>query len=247
MPFSYVADALPAKHQAHLKRAHSNHSHQQPAAPASSAATPTQATSLVGKVHQPAWSQTLASLVLLSMPGSGWASGIILNKQGFILTNAHVIQPRHASHSPSSELPHPTDVAISVRLKHAHSGGLSWHNAAVVYVFQHALDMAVIRLKACEQEALRPAQLSAGPAEPGQPVAVIGHALFSPDCQMQASITASNITQVRADAITLSASHQCCKHYSGPMHMLHITIHAHTAAASSVQISSDAAPIMLCL
>lgn len=148
--------------------------------------------------YQPTWSSTLPSIVLISMPGSGWASGIILNKQGFILTNAHVIQPRHSGSTASemSQSPCP-DPPFNVRVGSPQSGGFRWHNASVVYVFQQVLDIAVICLSSCQPDELHPAQLMTKPASAGQAIAVMGHALFSPDCQMAPSVTAGNVTQVR--------------------------------------------------
>ena len=166
--------------------------------------------------HQPSWSSALPSIALISMPGSGWASGIVLNKQGFILTNAHVIQPRHSSSTASdSAQRHSSHPHIRLRLSSAPAGGFTWCDAAVVYVFQHVLDVAVIRLSTCQPEVLQPAQLMSEAATAGEAVAVIGHALFSPDCQMEPSVTAGNITQVSPEPCPAGSSRGWAVMFSG--------------------------------
>ena len=146
----------------------------------------------------------LCSVVLISASdGSGWASGIVLSTDGLILTNAHVVQPSWSSYPQRSGSYHTVDPQaplVQVRVSSSNSSTKgSWHTAEVVYVFRHALDLAVLRLQApAASLSLRPAVLYSRELQSGQAVNVVGHALFSPQRQMQPSVTAGNITKVQA-------------------------------------------------
>lgn len=152
--------------------------------------------------HKLAWASKLCSIVLISASnGSGWASGIVLSKGGLILTNAHVVQPRWSSYPQHSSPDHVADSQLpllQVRVSSSNSSSKgSWHTAEIVYVFRHALDLALLRLQApAASLSLRPAVLYSGELQSGQAVNVVGHALFSPQRQMQPSVTAGNITKV---------------------------------------------------
>ena len=138
------------------------------------------------------WAAVTPSVVLVSIPGGGWASGIVMSKAGFVLTNAHVLQPRDSSlpHSQGSAT-HPASVKLRL------SGSPAWHVADVVYVFQHVLDLAVLQIRAApDSPSLQAAVLQRHAVSAGQRIAVVGHALFSPDRNMQPSITTGNVSKV---------------------------------------------------
>ena len=139
------------------------------------------------------WASAIPSVVLVSVPGGGWASGIVMTEDGFILTNAHVIQPSVSS-SPHSRDNDSLHLAIyKLRL----SGSHAWHVADIVYVFKHVLDLAVLRIRdAPDSLTLQAAVLQRHAVSAGQPIAIIGHALFSPDKRLQPSITAGNVSKV---------------------------------------------------
>lgn len=138
------------------------------------------------------WAAAIPSVVLVSVAGGGWASGIVMSEEGFVLTNAHVLQPRVSSlpqrHGSAS---HPASVKLRL------SGSAAWHVADIVYVFQHVLDLAVVQIRAAPNSLrLQPAVLQRHAVSAGQPIAVVGHALFSPDRNMPPSITTGNVSKV---------------------------------------------------
>ena len=175
--------------------------------------------------HSPKWAAALPSIVLVSAPGSGWASGIVLSRDGYILTNAHVVKPSSAHSSgvhSQVDQKHISFPLVKVRLS-----SNSWHIAEVVYLFRHALDLAVLRVKAAPASLeLQPAVLQSGAVTPGQAVAIIGHALFSPKRQMQPSLTVGNITKVLFLAAFdkdqhFKLLHFCCSLSMGPSKWRH--------------------------
>ena len=146
------------------------------------------------------WTLIMPSIVLVSSAGSGWASGIVLSRAGCILTNAHVVKPGTTGVQTAHDAGDDTDFNLplfDIRLSSGSSH--SWHVAEVVYTFRHALDLAVLRIKAAPDSLhLQPAALHSGILHSGQAVAVIGHGLFSPKLKMQPSVTAGNITKVHS-------------------------------------------------
>ncbi len=150
-------------------------------------------------LHDLAWAAALPSVVLVSS-GSGWASGIVLSRDGHILTNAHVVNPSSSRFQTAGTAGDGIMSSLQLFKVRVSSGGKSkdcWHLAEVVYSFRHALDLAILRIKAAPHSLkLQPAVLHPGVVTAGQPVAVIGHALFSPKWDMQPTLTAGNITKV---------------------------------------------------
>ncbi|XP_068654483.1 glyoxysomal processing protease, glyoxysomal isoform X2 [Aristolochia californica] len=147
--------------------------------------------------HSPsplAFEKALPSIVLVTVGDSAWASGIILNKRGLILTNAHLLEPwrfgKTLSGIDESAIPlsipsenpiyyhegkdnhsrHPIDLGyrgytrIRIRLDHVEPP--SWCNARAVYVSK------------------------------GSNVHVIGHGLFGPRADLQPSVSSGVVAKV---------------------------------------------------
>ena len=163
-------------------------------------------------------------------PDGAWASAVAATS-AFLVTNAHVLQ---ASRRAGGRVPDPgSDSAPGPRAGRARQQqsvpqdarrepgqgrvrvrlpGGAWRSAAVVYVFQGPLDLAVLALlpdgtAGCARAAgspglaplvgaLRPAALCARAAEPGEPVAVVGHALLHPRVRLDAGVTAGVLARV---------------------------------------------------
>lgn len=180
----------------------------------------------ISQQHSPRWAAALPSIVLVSAAGSGWASGIVLSRDGYILTNAHVVKPTlppvRAPLLPSHCEPHYASAALSVLKVRLSSSSSTWHNAEVVYSFQHALDLAVLRITTPPSSLkLQPAVLQSSLVSPGQAVAVLGHALFSPGRAMRPTLTAGNITKVNLSSYSL--------HCAVPLAFTEPSTHATTA------------------
>ena len=185
--------------------------------------------------HGPKWAAALPSIVLVSAPGSGWASGIVLSRDGYILTNAHVVKPSSAHSSGVHSQPDQNHFPFPLIKVQVSSSGNSWHVAEVVYSFRHALDLAVLRVKAVPAKLeLQPAVLQSGAVTPGQAVAVIGHALFSPNRQMQPSLTVGNITKVLFLCKTqhFKSLHFCCSLSMYPCKWSHAHVFADASVSS---------------
>ena len=159
------------------------------------------------------WAAVIPSVVLISVPGSGWASGIVMSRDGFVLTNAHVVQPRD-THSQATEGQTRATCPSTVKLRLSTSS--SWHVADVVYVLKHVLDLAVLRIRAAHNGLkLQPAVLQPHAVKAGQPIAVVDHALFSPGRSMPPTITTGNVSKVgcfcpQARNAMLWLTPECC-------------------------------------
>ena len=144
--------------------------------------------------QQAQWAAVIPSVVLISAPSSGWASGIVISRDGFILTNAHVVQSRE-SQSQTADSQNRAACPSTVKLQL--SGSSNWQVAEVVYIFKHVLDLAVLRIRAGHNGLqLQPAVLQPYAVQAGQPIAVVGHALFSPGRSMPPTRTTGNVSKV---------------------------------------------------
>ena len=168
-------------------------------------------------------------------PDGAWASAVAATS-AFLVTNAHVLQAgrraggripdpganragraRQQQGAPPDAWREPRRGRVRVRLP-----GGAWRSAAVVYVFQGPLDLAVLALlpdgaAGCARAAgspapaplvgaLRPAALCADAMEPGEPVAVVGHALLHPRAHLDAGVTAGVLARVVCSATPAAIS-----------------------------------------
>lgn len=147
----------------------------------------------------------MTSVCLVMVDDSMWASGILLNKEGLILTNAHLLEPwrfgrnsfsdeenrvesqpprahsvddndQFGSHSISSSA---ANYKIRVRLDHREPW--FWCDAKLVYICEGSLDVALLQLMNVPDE-LTPITVDVATPLQGSRACVIGHGLFGPRC-----------------------------------------------------------------
>ncbi|KAG9439202.1 hypothetical protein H6P81_019367 [Aristolochia fimbriata] len=169
--------------------------------------------------------RALPSIVLVTVGESAWASGIILNKSGLILTNAHLLEPWRFSKTLSGgdEFKFPLSIPLENRIdynegkdKHTrfpidlgyrgykrirvrldHVEPPSWCNARAVYVSKGPLDVALLQLENVPVEVL-PINTELGCPLPGSNVHVIGHGLFGPRADLRPSVSSGVVAKVVA-------------------------------------------------
>lgn len=66
----------------------------------------------VGPPERAQWAAVTPSVVLISAPGSGRASVIIVSRGGFVLTNTRVLQPKDSQSSTDQIRPGPDQVLL---------------------------------------------------------------------------------------------------------------------------------------
>lgn len=150
------------------------------------------------------------SVVAVALGRQTWASGVVVNDSGLIVTNAHLFHPEGVTPQQGSQQGFPsispTPGSLRVRLEGLQTkegSGVSedWVDASVLYVFKNGWDIAVLQLAGVPAGGY-PAPLRLSEAEPqaGAPVAVIGHATFSPFNVFAPSVSTGVLASVvRAD------------------------------------------------
>ena len=139
-----------------------------------------------------------SSVVAVQTALGTWASGVVLNQSGLLLTNAHLLHGR-ASDSPAGAAGDGGSQdhgLLRVKLNDSTGQQTEWRPAEVVYVFAGYLDIALLRLRNLPSFPVCPMPLSLISASVGQSVYVIGHALLSPHAGLRPTITSGNIAQV---------------------------------------------------
>ena len=122
------------------------------------------------------------AVVAVCSPSGGWASGVIVSQSGLVLTNAHALdnarEPASGSGSGTQQHSLPRKAfgrangpGLEVLVSGA-PGCLARYSAKVVYIFNSALDLAVLQIVG-GQGKFRPAQLYADPLVRGQKVFVV--------------------------------------------------------------------------
>ncbi|KAJ4816290.1 protease-like protein [Rhynchospora pubera] len=202
--------------------------------------------------------KAISSVALITVNGS-WASGIILNNQGLILTNAHLLEPwRFGSTSTLDLLNKTTPLReeignrqslpnlsytgygkISVRLNHLDSQ--VWCDASVVYVSKGPLDVALLKLNSF------PSKLCAIDLEfqcppRGATIHVVGHGLIGPRSGLFPSVTSgiiSNVFTIPGPLYAPEASIVETQNSSSIPVMLQTTAAVHPGASGGAVVNSD--------
>ncbi|BDA40720.1 probable peroxisomal leader peptide-processing protease [Coccomyxa sp. Obi] len=155
-------------------------------------------------------------VVAISASNGSWASGVVVSAHnGYILTNAHLLVERTGKGRQSSRerifaetaqmvLPR-VNVQIWPKDTSSKRGieGLRrpvWATAAVIYVFQGALDVAVVQVESSARMHLQQLALREAGGTPttaaGEPVAVVAFPCFSPHFSLGQLATAGVISKV---------------------------------------------------
>ena len=144
-----------------------------------------------------------SSVVAVQTPLGTWASGVVLNQSGLLLTNAHLLHSR-GSGSPASVVINAGSQEhglLMVKLNDSSGQQTEWRPADVVYVFAGYLDIALLRLTSLPSFPVCPMPLSLSSAAVGQSVYVIGHALLSPHAGLRPTVTSGHVAQVSQPAV----------------------------------------------
>ncbi|CAN6457343.1 unnamed protein product [Victoria cruziana] len=131
--------------------------------------------------------KAMTSVVLVTVGDGAWASGVILNSEGLILTNAHLLEPwrfREVSRGYGR---------IRVRLNHVNTK--VWCDARAVYVSRGPLDIALLQIESVPN-CIFPVTPEIASPKPGSKAFVIGHGLFGPRSNLCASVTSGVIARV---------------------------------------------------
>lgn len=176
--------------------------------------------------------KALTSVCLLTIDDGVWASGILLNKQGLILTNAHLLEPWRFQRSTvqgdmnrsetSNTQPLRKDFSAgkkpigrrfglnmmsfrrNIRVRLDHVDPSRWFDARVVYVSKGPLDVALLQLEFVPDQ-LNPIVVDVTCPSPGSNVFVIGHGLFGPRCDSLPSVGVGVVAKVVEAKRTLTS------------------------------------------
>ena len=142
------------------------------------------------------------SLVCLRIRKS-WASGILLNGDGYILTCAHLLKPFMKSNTPNK-------LKNGMKLMIRCDGCFieQWQPADVIYVSKGAIDFAVVKIAIVPRGA-KAIQFARNGILRGQKATVFGHALFDPSNKIEASVckgVVSNVTMHKGKPAIVQSS-----------------------------------------
>ncbi|GFP97136.1 glyoxysomal processing protease glyoxysomal [Phtheirospermum japonicum] len=161
--------------------------------------------------------KAMASICLITTDDGSWASGILLNKQGLVLTNAHLLEPwrfgktavkgdRNESKSEVAIIPNIQENALSgrasaylnhrnVRVRLDSMEPWMWTDARIVYISKGPLDIALLKLDVVPDQ-LCPVVVDVECPSRGSKAYVIGHGLFGPRCDILPSACLGVIAKV---------------------------------------------------
>lgn len=135
--------------------------------------------------------KAVPSVCLITVDDGVWASGVLLNHEGLILTNAHLLEPwrfgkrmadpfiggEHATYTWSSSY----RGSRNIRVRMDHTDPWIWCDAKVVYICKGPLDVALLQLESVPNQ-LCPIVMDFSRPSVGSKAYIVGHGLFGPRC-----------------------------------------------------------------
>ncbi|GAB2301188.1 hypothetical protein Dimus_035223 [Dionaea muscipula] len=162
------------------------------------------------------------SVCLITIDNGVWASGVLLNNKGLILTNAHLLEPwrffkttysgnngnrdeklylpsQHST-APKHKAAGNDEISIyygyrQIRVRLDHVNPWVWHKAKVLYVSKGPLDISLLQLDSVPDD-IRPVTVDLSCPSVGSKAFVIGHGLFGPRCELFPSICSGVVAKV---------------------------------------------------
>ncbi|CAH1440166.1 unnamed protein product [Lactuca virosa] len=152
---------------------------------------------------------TTSSICLITIGDGVWASGVLLNHHGLILTNAHLLEPwrfkkPHENHkntisniffTHSKEAKQEREFNQRVQVRVDYVDNRVWCDANVVYVCKGPLDIAILKLEFVPHK-LQPIVMDFTCPLIGSKVYVVGHGLFGPRCDFLPSACVGVVAKV---------------------------------------------------
>ncbi|KAL3617123.1 hypothetical protein CASFOL_039517 [Castilleja foliolosa] len=204
--------------------------------------------------------KAMASICLITTDDGSWASGVLLNKQGLILTNAHLLEPwrfgktalkgdRNRTKTEVHIIPNIQENALSgrtsaylnhsnVRVRLDSMDPWMWTDARIVYISKGPLDIALLQLDIIPDR-LCPVGIDVECPSRGSKAYVIGHGLFGPRCDILPSaclgVIAKVIEATRAPQ-TRSSKLKSSEQFPA---MLETTAAVHPGSSGGAVVNSD--------
>ncbi|KAG4142497.1 hypothetical protein ERO13_D06G133500v2 [Gossypium hirsutum] len=154
--------------------------------------------------------KAMTSICLITVDDGVWASGVVLNDQGLIVTNAHLLEPWRfgkttVRSSSKKEAPFflPEESAFSeekgykrsIRVRLDHLDPWIWCEAKVVYICKGPLDVALLQVDRIPDK-LTAIMVDFSQPSLGSKAYVIGHGLLAPRCGFSPSVCSGVVAKV---------------------------------------------------
>ncbi|KAM7530652.1 hypothetical protein LguiB_034062 [Lonicera macranthoides] len=197
--------------------------------------------------------KAMASTCLVTIDGGVWASGVLLNNQGLILTNAHLLEPwRFGKATANGEINEfksngdecgrykfnlaSISYRRSIRIRLDHMDPWIWCDARVVYVSKGPLDVALLQLEFVPDE-LCPIVMDFTCPSVGSKAYIIGHGLFGPRCDFFPSVCIGVVAKVvKAKRPLAHQSNQQQRQFPA---MIETTAAVHPGGSGGAVVNSD--------
>lgn len=150
----------------------------------------------------------MSSICLITIGDGVWASGVLVNHHGLILTNAHLLEPWRFKKTATNEkhkntisnifFTHSKEAKKETRIHErvqVRVDNRVWCEANVVYVSKGPLDIAVLKLEFVPDN-LQPIVMDFNCPSLGSKVYVVGHGLFGPRCDILPSACVGVVAKV---------------------------------------------------